>query len=383
MKIFLTMLLCVCLTMSLVGCTETKPETPKLPATNTDVSPHMQAVALPQINETTYADDGGTLFCLSLQQIQLLLHHTAAEEKISGELQKRTEALLTHAAQIETQAQADYPGNEYWSEYFIESSYDPTRLDQSVLSLFINTSSYSGGTHPSLETDSVTYDLQSGDVIFLDDLLTPDCTTERLYQLLLNRLENQAEELYYDYADALSDRFTESLHSIQNWYLSTTGLCFHFAPYDIAPYSSGTIIAELPYSTLSGILKERYFPTESTAATGSIYAETYIEDDSERFDRITDVALCEDGSQILLYSDATVTDLRIETGSRYSDFEGSTASTTVFAASSLNVGEAIHLSADIENLDALFRLVYRSGNKEYSSFITYDELGDSIVLTNG
>ena len=95
------------------------------------------------------------------------------------------------------------------------------------------------------------------------------------------------------------------------------------------------------------------------------------------------MALCEDGSQILLYSDATVTDLRIETGSRYSDFEGSTASTTVFAASSLNVGEAIHLSADIENRDALFRMVYRSGNKEYSSFITYDELGDSIVLTNG
>ena len=127
---------------------------------------------------------------------------------------------------------------------------------------------------------------------------------------------------------------------------------------------------------------KHYFPEELPAATGSIYAETYIEDDSERFEFIADVALCEDGSEILLYPDATVTDLRIESGT-LSDYSEYTSGSTVFAASTLSVGEAIHLSADLESKDRFFRLVYRSNSKEYSAFITYDELGDSILLTNG
>lgn len=396
MKKLLALIACGCLALTLTGCNDMKPaasQTPEadtVPSINdtysaidtTEISARMQAVTLPQIKETVCADDGSTLFSLSFQQIQLTMHSSELEERIADHFQKRTDTLLTYASQIESQARADYPDNEYWSEYFIETSYTPTRLDQTVLSLFGSTSSYSGGTHPSLETDSVTYDLQTGNMLFLDDLLTAECTPDRLYRLVLNSLESQADELYYDYADVLGDRFTGEFHSIQDWCLSRTGLCFHFAPYDIAPYSSGTIIAELPYSTLTGILNQHYFPEELPAATGSIYAETYIEDDSERFEFIADVALCEDGSEILLYPDATVTDLRIESGT-LSDYSEYTSGSTVFAASTLSVGEAIHLSADLESKDRFFRLVYRSDSKEYSAFITYDELGDSILLTNG
>lgn len=396
MKKLLALIACGCLALTLASCNDMKPAASQPDTTDTvpsindtysaidtpEIAARMHAVTLSQIKETVCAEDGNTLFSSSFQQIQLILDNSALEEQIADHLQKRMDTLLTYASQIESQARADYPDNEYWSEYFVETSYTPTRLDEVVLSLFGNTSSYSGGTHPSLETNSITYDLRTGNVIFLDDLLTTECTPDHLYRLVLNSLESQAEELYYDYTDALGDRFTGELHSIQDWYLSRTGLCFHFAPYDIAPYSSGTIIAELPYSTLTGILNEHYFPEELPAATGSIYAETYIEDDSERFEFIADVALCEDGSEILLYPDATVTDLRIESGT-LSDYSEYVADTTVFAASSMNVGEAIHLSADLEGKDRFFRLVYRSDSKEYSAFITYDELGDSILLTNG
>jgi hypothetical protein len=70
-------------------------------------------------------------------------------------------------------------------------------------------------------------------------------------------------------------------------------------------------------------------------------------------------------------------------GSLYTDSNLFFASATVFAASSVNVGEAIHLSADLHSEDTVLRLVYHSNQKEYSAFITYDELGDSILLTNG
>jgi hypothetical protein len=291
-------------------------------------------------------------------------------------------SVLSDAAQIEAQAQADYPGNDYWSEYFIDISYTPTRLDQAVLSLFGNSFSYSGGTHPSLTNHSVTYDLKTGDVMFLDDILSPECTSDMLYQLVLKSLADQADDLYYDYADALGDRFTGELHSIQDWYFSSNGLCFHFAPYDIAPYSSGTIIAELSYRNLTDVLKEEYIPAAAADATGSIYAETYPEDDNKRFTFIAEVPLSENGNEVLLYPDAKVTDIRIEVGTRYSDSNQYIPGVTVFAASTIDVGEAIHLVADLKDPDTVFRLVYHSGSQEYSAFIAYDDVGDSILLTN-
>lgn len=386
-----------CLALGLSGCGAVLPEQPPISVPSTagstrdmptvtdpvETAASMHAIVLPPLKETVTAEDGTALFSLSFQQTQVILHDQALEEKIIGNLQTRMGPVLSDAAQIEAQAQLDYPENEYWSGYFIDISYTPTRLDQAVLSLFGNSFSYSGGPHPSLMTDSVNYDLETGDMMFLDDILAPECSSDTLYQLILKSLANQADDLYYDYADALGDRFTGELHSIQDWYFSRNGLCFHFAPYDIAPYSSGTIIAELPYSSLAGVLKEKYFPTEPPRATGSMYAETFLEDDSERFNFIAQVPLCEDGQEVLLYPDAAVTDLRIESGSRYSDSNQYVAGATVFAASTVNVGDAIHLTADLNNQDTVLRLVYHADNQEYSAFITYDELGDSILLTNG
>lgn len=397
MKKLLAFIAAGCLALGLSGCGAVQPEQPALSVPTADSSTRdiptvttpvdtplpMHAIVLPTVKETVSAEDGTALFSLSFQQAQVILHDLSLEEKIIGDLQTRMGPVLSDAAEIEAQAQLDYPENEYWSEYFIDISYTPTRLDQAVLSLFGNSFSYSGGPHPSLGTDSVTYDLQTGDVMFLDDILTPECTPNTVYQLILKSLDDQAEDLYYDYADALGNRFTGELHSIQDWYFSRTGLCFHFAPYDIAPYSSGTIIAELPYSSLVGVLKDQYFPTELPQATGSMYAETYLEDDSERFTFIAEVPLNEDGYDVLLYPDAAVTDLRIESGSRYSDSNQYIAGATVFAASTVNVGDAIRLTANLNDEDTVLRLVYHADNQEYSAFITYDEVGDSILLTNG
>lgn len=348
----------------------------------TNVDSSMYAIVLSPTKETVAADDGTCLFSLSFQSTQILLQNQALEERIIGDLQTRTAPVLSYAEQIEAQAHLDYTGDSYWSEYFIDISYTPTRLDQAVLSLFGNAFSYSGGPHPSLMTTSVNYDLQTGDVMFLDDILTPECSSDTLYQMVLNSLSDQADELYYDYADALGDRFTGELHSIQDWYFSRNGLCFHFAPYDIAPYSSGTIIAELPYHSLTGILKEQYLPQVPLEATGSMYAETYLEDDSERLTFIAHVPLVANGTEVLLYPDASVTDLRIETGTLYSDSNQYIPGATVFAANIMNVGDAIRLTADWNEPDTLFRLIYRSNDQEFSAFITYDDIGDSILLTN-
>lgn len=394
MKKILALLTAGCLALSLTGC-QANPldhspiEKSGLSTNDTpiatppaDATPAMQAIVLPSVKETVAAEDGTTVFSLSFQKTQVILGNPTLEEKIIGDLQARNDSLLSQAAEIEAQAQLDYPESEFWSEYFIDLTYTPTRLDSAVLSLFGNSFSYRGGPHPSLITGSVNYDLETGDVLWLDDILTQECTSDTLYQLVLQTLDKQAADLYYDYADALGDRFTGELHWIQDWYFSRDGLCFHFAPYDIAPYSSGTIIAELPYSSLDGILKEKYFPSEIAISTGSMYVETYLEDDSERFTYIANIPLCEEGTEILLYPDATITDLRIETGWRYADNDQYISNATIFAASTMSVGDAIHITADLSDEETLLHMVYHAGGQQYSSFITYDSLGDSILLTS-
>ena len=363
------------------GCDATIDTPSTIPPSSTALP--MNAIALPSVKETVDAEDGTPLVSLTFQHVQVILHNRELEEKIVNDFQSRTGSVLENLSDIEAQARQNHAETEFWSEYFIDISYTPTRLDHSVLSLFGNTSSYSSGAHPSLVTDSVTYDLQTGDKLCLDDILTPECTPDAIYQLVLKSLEDQADDLYYDYADAIGDRFTGELHAIQDWYFSRSGLCFHFAPYDIAPYSSGTVIAELPYGTLTGILREKYFPTPPTTATGSMYVEPCIEDDSERFSFIADVNLNTEGNELLLYPDATVTDIRIETGIRNSETNQYIANGTVFAANTMNIGDAIRLTGNLSDSDSLLRLVYHSGGQTYSAFITYDSVTNSYLLTNG
>lgn len=396
MKKIIGLLIIVCLALNIGGCANKQPSLPSVTTTqsrsfetddtgssaSSDATENNCAIILPTLKETVTADDGTTLFTLSYQQTQLLLGNTILEERILGDLQSRNGSILSLAAEIEGQAQIDYPESELWSEYFIDISYAPTRLDSIVLSLFCNSASYSGGPHPSITTDSVTYDLETGNVLLLVDIIAQECTSEVLYQLVLQRLTEQETVLYYDYADALAEYFSKGLHNIQDWYFSRNGLCFHFSPYDIAPYSSGTIIAELPYDTLEGILKDKYFPSEIPTATGSVYAERYTEDTNERFSNIIDVTLCESGDEILLYSDAAVTDLRIEAGWRYEDNEQFIPRSTVFAVNILNIGDGIHLSSDLGDETTVLRIVYRANGKEYSSFIAHDALNDAISLYN-
>ena len=166
-------------------------------------------------------------------------------------------------------------------------------------------------------------------------------------------------------------------------YGKITGLCFHFAPYIIAPYASGTIIAEIPYDLLESVLKEQYLPSEQVKATGSMYAEVYLEDDSERFPSLSHIELDPDGTQVLLYPDANVTDVRIEIGNWSSDASTYIPVSTVFAADIMGLGNAIVIHADFSEDAPVLRLNYRSDEQDASAFIVYDQEGDSILLAHG
>lgn len=378
MKRLFSILAGLCLIFNLSGCGASQPElTPTGISSSCDLPRNI--LVLSPVKETMSADDGTLLFYCSFQQVQMNLYNHVVSEKISQDLHSRTVSFLSNRSVIEAQAKQDYSNVEFWSEYFIDITYTPMLLDQNILSLSGNITSYAGGPHPSTANHSVTYDLETGNTISLDDILTAECTTDTLYQLTLSALEEQSEELYDDYADALGEHFSDNLHSIQNWYLSNSGLCFYFSPYDIAPYASGTIVAELPYHLLTGNLKECYFPKEPELADGSICASN-SEDDLDRFSCVTDVPLHENGTTFYLYPDSTVTDLRIEIGMLYPDQNRFISQSTIFAASALGIEDAIRITANFSEADMILQLKYRSSQQEHTAVITFEENSNTIML---
>jgi len=400
MKRILAALLCLFLALACAGCGTAPAQnqasnagnTPEDLVTTPSTEPYhseqlqqpMHGISMVTVSEDTHADDGEVIFTRSYQKIGLILNGKDTQSVIAADLDRRITEFLSDTADMVKDAQSQYAeGSEYWSPYFMDISYTPTRIDQSVLSLFCNYVVQSGGVHPFQYTGSITYDLATGKSLKLTDILEDNCTGSDLSALVETVLEPMAEELYFDYQDSLNDIFSTNLNNISNWYFSHTGLCFHFAPYEIAPYSSGTIIATIPYAQLEGILREEFFPTQLEDANGSLYAEFFLPDDTERFAFLAEVELDANGTEILIHPDAAVTDVRIEQGDWTYDGSKFIPVSTIFAADSLGLGNGIVLTADLSNDEAPLRLVYSSGGQEVSAIIVYDEASDSIQLAHG
>lgn len=392
--------LLLCLAMALCGCagdpepTSPAPTAPTAaepavseptePSKPVFVRPPMNAVSMPTVSESILADDGALLFTKTHQEFQVFVTDTDIDDIITADLQSRLSMALFDADEIENAARAAYDPEAAWNPYILEVSYTPTRIDQAVLSLFGNHLTYRGSVHPSLITESVTYDLSTGSTLTLGDILAEDATGSDICQLIIQALAPRAEtDLYGDHQEVLQDRFSQNYADRTDWYFSRNGLCFHFSPYDIAPYSSGTIVAEIPYAELSGVIREKYLPVQATPPTGSMYAEHYLEDDSERFISIANLALAAGGTKVLLHPDDTVREVRIEAGNWSADGSMYIPSSTVFAADAIELGNAIVITAGFSDTDPVLRLVYRSGDLEVSAILTYDAVGDCFLLVHG
>ena len=399
MKRLICIFLCTCLALAAGGCAQdpvvqdpteatgstvvTAPPTTDPPQPEIIVPP-IAAIAMPTVSETVPADDGMVLFTKTYQHFNMTLTDSKISALITADLQARLNVALSDAAEIEDAARLSYSPDTAWSPYVMEVSYTPTRIDRAVLSLFGNHLTYRGNIHPVLVTESVTYDLTTGRSLTLGDILAEDITGSAICEQIVEALAPRAQtDLYDDHQQVLHERFARNYEGLTDWYFSHTGLCFHFSPYDIAPYSSGTIIAEIPYEKLSGIIRQQFLPAEASTPTGSMYAEEWKETDSERFLMVVDVDMKSDGTTVLLHPDAAVADVRIESGSWSADGTMYIPASTVFAADSIEFGNAIAVTAGFSKDDPVLRLVYRSGDLKVSAIITYDTATDSIVLVQG
>lgn len=370
MKKHIAIILALSIAIALAGCTKAPANTPEptetttptqtttatKPTAPTGPAETMIAVDVGVTTQDTTAEDGTVLFQRTNQKMHLILNNAEVADKITKDFLNRLD-IEQDAATVEAAAKAAYNGNANWTPYFYGFTYNPQRIDQNVLSFYGDKVKFTGAAHPERSRKGVSYDLATGDVLTLASIMTTQATTDDFCKLVLEALAERAEGdfLREGYSEDVKRRFTADPTQDENWYFTTVGLCFYFDPYEIAPYSSGVITAEIPYAKLSGLLQPDYLPVTRAAATGKVTISAFTSDLAENFTHTAELVMDPEGKMYLVHTEGAVQDIRIT-------FTDGDESYTVFAANSLSAGEAIMVQAK-EDAAKNLELSYSSDSK--------------------
>ena len=370
MKKFLFFLLCCVFAFS--GCSDDQQPTiptEALPLPTVAVTPDpvseetvLYAVSVPAATQTYQLEDGTELFSYTTQHMQLILPNEDVADNIVLDFLNRIDTTTQNAQNVLTAAQHDYDPNYQWFPYFYQILYSPTRIDQGVLSLFASQNSYNGGMHTSVSCIAANYDLTTGDPMTLGSIMHMDATKEEFITLIIDKL-NMLEDAYYlydDFEDGVYARFSGDENLYEDFYFTQTGLCFFFSPYEIAPYASGVINVEIPYSELPGLIYDGYFPAEREQISGSMQSGDFLQVDMERFNNMAEVTLVTGKEIKVVYPEGKVEDIRIHV----SEDNGSQPAYVIFAAYEMSDENAVVISLSEEDIAKMTVSYTTNGNQE-------------------
>ncbi len=347
--------------------TEAEPEISQLP---------MVAVSVPLSVDTVTADSGEVLYRNTTQTMQLTMRDPGVADKIILDFLNRVDSHTDDANTIRQAALSADPTAYGWDTYFYDLIYNPTRVDHSVLSLYGESVFFDGGMHPQRICTAASYNMVTGDVLTLGSILYHLDAKNALADLVVAKLDALAEEKYLldGYADVVRKRFQKDESFDEDWYFTTEGLCFYFAPYEIAPYSSGVIIAQIPYSELTGIIADEFFPAEEDLSQGDIQAVPVDSADMDNFTQITELTLDAEGQMFFLYTDGAVRNLTIECDAWKDGLAGEIPSYAIFGMYTLTPGDAIMLKVALSDETAQLRVSYESDGTRQTVILTPDFL---------
>ena len=413
MKRILCMMLCLLLMLSLFACGKTPAETTgstdapgpnaptaaditAAPSDDTTAAPETDgqllrlpliAVSMPVIREDLAGDDGTLLFSHIYQDAALIAPDADAAEKVVLNLLNQIDMSQSYAQEIRDWAEEYYDPDSTWNPYSYQLLYNPTRIDEKVLSLYGAEIAYSGGIHPNQVCVSASFDMVTGQLLQLDDVLAGSAAATELSQLIIEDLSENREnyQLYDGYATVVNERYGGVAANWMDqpaWYFSNTGLCVYFSPYDIAPYVAGPIVVEIPYGQLTDIVIDDYLPPELPAANGTITAALAQDVDLEQYSQFAEAILDDEGERFVLYSNDLVTNVMLEQGTWSADGSSFTPSATVFMAHTLCGGDAVMIQALMGDTLPTMRLSYESGSETHTQFITQSGEDGSILIVD-
>ncbi len=378
MKKFICLLLCIVLVISIAGCKKdepaTSPQTDMNQQTGTEgpvAQKPLISVSMPVITETLKSDDGTVLCNYIYQDMAIIFPDPDIADKVYIDFLNRVDATRTTADALYADANSAYTTSDSWTPYLCQYTYAPSRIDQSVLSMFGTYATYNSIGRPDVVYLGLTYDLITGDELTLSNILSEGASTDALIDLVVAALEVQKEEKFLDenFAQTVEENFSGTYGEYNSWHFTQTGLVFFFSPYEIAPYASGVITVQIPYEELTGIIKDDYFPAERDSAKGKLYCQNFADTNPDSFTKFTELIADKNAEQSVIYTDKAVYNVRVERGSWSASGEHFIPQYTLFAAASLTPGDAFLIQAAIPDGKSDLRITYTTDSGTVSVFL--------------
>lgn len=268
-------------------------------------------------DEELKSDDGTTYYRQSLGTATVSSKDERAAERINSSLAELYVRFGADAEYTRRVAEDQTDGEQIALSYYCAPSV--TRCDTRVLSAVFDVSQDIGGIHADSTRTSRSYNADDGSLLTIADIAKNE---EQLKTFIKNYViglaagddykEGGVSILFDDFESTISDLVDAGA----NWYFSDNGLVFYANPYDIAPYSRGVLLFEIPYSALEEFIDEGFMPVEYEGENGMLLA-----DDGDKLDRsslniLGTVTVDEDGQSVVLSAEETVYNVKIYTSGR-------------------------------------------------------------------
>lgn len=268
-------------------------------------------------DEELKSDDGTTYYRQSLGTATVSSKDERAAERINSSLAELYVRFGADAEYTRRVAEDQPDGEQIALSYYCAPSV--TRCDTRVLSAVFDVSQDIGGIHADSTRTSRSYNADNGSLLTLADIAKNE---EQLKTFIKNYVIGLAagDDYKEGGVSILFDDFESTIKDLvdagANWYFSDGGLVFYANPYDIAPYSRGVLLFEIPYSALAEFIDEGFMPVEYEGENGMLLA-----DDGDKLDRsslniLGTVTVDEDGQSVVLSAEETVYNVKIYTSGR-------------------------------------------------------------------
>lgn len=268
-------------------------------------------------DEELKSDDGTTYYRQSLGTATVSSKDERAAERINSSLAELYVRFGADAEYTRRVAEDQPDGEQIALSYYCAPSV--TRCDTRVLSAVFDVSQDIGGIHADSTRTSRSYNADDGSLLTLADIAKNE---EQLKTFIKNYVIGLAagDDYKEGGVSILFDDFESTINDLvdagANWYFSDGGLVFYANPYDIAPYSRGVLLFEIPYSALAEFIDEGFMPVEYEGENGMLLA-----DDGDKLDRsslniLGTVTVDEDGQSVVLSAEETVYNVKIYTSGR-------------------------------------------------------------------
>ena len=351
-----------------------------------DVEPvieNMYTASLPITTESYHAEDNTLIFTYSYQTIYPVLPDRDVSDKIIMDFTNRNEQTRSASTEVLAEAENFYKTSNVFTPFSYEIQYDITRIDQGVLSLYGHIVQISETSPMNRRLISANYNLVTGDTLTLGSILYHADTKDDLAELVISYLESREDIMLYDeFRDTVRARFQRDESADEDFYFSSTGLCFYFAPYEIAPRAYGTVTVEIPYNKLTGIIDDAYFPAERSYTSGSLSISAFHDADLESYAQFVEVVAKDDATKLLLTTDSAVQDIRINELVWAKDGLSYTQTKNIFASNFLYKDNAILFEAEFDDFRPNYMLSYSIDGSTYVFYLMKDSTTGQITLSS-